>query len=394
MRPDYGFNAKPLFTVLCALVLSACNVVSPDLQLPSSASDFARVVSPQNAQVADPKVNIVFVVDNSGSMKDYQTKLAQNLDLFADVFFEHQRLNYRIGVLPVYDSKFQDGTDPNRSGVPRQMNKLGRLIKLKGLPDDVDQEQYFITRDTPDKKKVLRESVQIGVQWGPEAEESFSPVLAMMDEIRNKEHNQSFYEKDAYLALIFLTDADDVSRGLSARDFYERLAAAKDDDKSKILIAAAIPDFRNPDPNCKMDGRGPIDAIPALLEESGGIRADLCSNNFGAKLAEFGGLIANVVSKQRILIGFEPDLRTLAVCYGPANANADVCGEGLAAEQVQGLQRLSRGDNGFYQDTTPGREAIVISQTALLIRVPDGRIYIRAKRVDRSQLGTDRLQEK
>lgn len=380
-------------TVAMGMVITACGVKNPDLQGPAVITSVSKAEAPQAASVSDPKLNILFVVDNSGSMKPYQEKMAKNLEKFAETFFEFSRLEYRIGVVPVYDSRYLNDTTVYRSGL-RKMNPLGELVRLKGLPSDVEQNQVFITRDTPNKIEVLKQTVEIGVQWGPEAEESFSPVIAVMNSAQNSEKNQGFYQEDAYLAIIFLTDADDVSPGWSADQFYRHLVQAKGGDRSKVLIAAAIPDRNNSSAQCSKDGQGPVDAIPRLLSASGGIVADLCSNDFGQRLASFGARLAREVTTQRIPIGFEPDLKTLAVCYGPATADSNLCGATEEIEKSAQLQRLKAGDLGFYYDNRPGKESIVISPTANIQRVNDGRIYIRAKKIDRNDLHNGRLEEK
>ena len=139
---------------------------------------------------------------------------------------------------------------------------------------------------------MLKQTVLIGTQWGPEAEESFSPVLAVLDPKQNTEKNNGFYQDDAYLVVFFLTDADDVTPGLSAESFYEKLLSSKGGDASKIIIAAALPNLENNSENCKKDGRGPVQAFPALLTASGGIHADLCSDHFADTLIKVGDQIA------------------------------------------------------------------------------------------------------
>ncbi|MBL7543330.1 MAG: VWA domain-containing protein [Bdellovibrionaceae bacterium] len=312
---------KSLVFIALLGVLSGCGVKSPQIQGPpekfQSLSDEVSEESP----LPDPKVNILFVVDNSGSMKDYQNKMAENIELFANAFFENTRIDYRIGVVPVYDSKYLNDEKVYAKNGRRKMNPLGELVTLKDAAGVTMPGELFITRATPSPKAVLKNTVTIGVQWGPEAEESFSPVLAVTDPEHNVQKNNGFYESDAYFAVIFLTDADDVTPGVSAESFYQHLVGLKGGDRSKVLIAAALPDLKNPRLNkkgsdCKTDGLGPIQAFPALLSVSGGIFADLCSENFGFHLAAFGNHLAQRVAAQKKPLKFTPDIKTLKVTYG------------------------------------------------------------------------------
>ena len=187
------------------LALSSCNSTNTDggsNSVPTEPVSAITIEATKTQAAGDPKVNVLFVVDNSGSMKGYQQKLSRNMRLFTDKFFANSRIDYRIGVVPVYDSKYlNDKKVYPRVGV-RKMNALAELVPLKGLAPEDNQSQLFITRNTLNPKQVLEQTVAIGVQWGPEAEESFSPVLAIADDTINAK-NQGFYEKDAYLAVIF-----------------------------------------------------------------------------------------------------------------------------------------------------------------------------------------------
>lgn len=368
------------FTFALALALGACGVKSPELQAPPEKFNEATTEVTQEATLPEPKVNILFVVDNSGSMKGYQAKMSQNIALFAETFFENSRVDYRIGVVPVYDSKYlNDKTVYIPSGV-RKMNALGELVTLKGADGKDIPDQVFITRDTPNPKEVLKNTVMIGTQWGPEAEESFSPVLAITDLQRNIEKNKGFYESEAYLAVIFLTDADDVTPGLSAEDFYQRLVELKGGDRSKVLIAAALPNRDNNDRSCSKDGRGPVQAFPSLLSVSGGIFADLCSRDFGSHLAQFGHNLVQRVAAQKRQLEFTPDITTLKVCY--SKTKTCVGTESSADEQI--LERPR--DYAFNPDTNE----IVLSPYLKLQRIEGASLRISAKPVSLGNYLNDR----
>lgn len=365
---------KKLTLVLATvLFLSACGVKSPERQGPPEKFSSVTAEVSQEATLPEPKVNILFVVDNSGSMKGYQTKMSQNIALFAETFFENSRVDYRIGVVPVYDSKYlNDKTVYVPSGV-RKMNPLGELVTLKGADGKDLPDQVFITRDTPNPKEVLKNTVMIGTQWGPEAEESFSPVLAVTDLQHNIEKNKGFYQADAYLAVIFLTDADDVTPGLSAEDFYQQLVELKGGDRSKVLIAAALPNLDNKTASCAKDGRGPVQAFPSLLSASGGIFADLCSRDFGAHLAEFGNTLVQRVAAQKRQLEFTPDITTLKVSYGTKEN-----------PEQQVLERPR--DYAFNPDTNE----IVLSPFLKLPRTEGASLRISAKPVSLGNYKNDR----
>lgn len=358
-------NKLKLPILLSVLFFSACGSQNPDRQAPPEAkAEYVTVEGSQSTSLNDPKVNILFVVDNSGSMQGYQDKMARNIELFSNRFFKNKRIDYKIGVVPVYDSKYLDDQTVYRSG-KRKMNALGELLPLKGLDPADRQEQLYITRQTLNPQKVLQQTVVIGTQWGPEAEESFSPALAITDEQINSQKNQNFYDADAYLAVIFLTDADDVTPGLSGEDFYQKLVQLKNGDRSKILIAAALPNLNNSSSTCTKDGRGPIQAFPSLLAVSGAIYADLCSENFGARLADFGKYLVQRVASEHIALNFTPDIESLQVTYGPVGSSE--------AERIQ----IPRGANGYLFDSE--KNQVIISPDIELPQRDNSIIFVKAK---------------
>lgn len=363
-----------LFIIATGLFFTGCGVKSPQRQAPPETFEPVPVEVAEESSLPEPKINILFVVDNSGSMAPYQAKMAANIQKFADVFFENTRVDYRIAVVPVYDSKYlNDKTVYATSGL-RKMNALGELVTLKDAAGKSISEQVFITRDTPNPKEVLKNTVLIGTQWGPEAEESFSPVLAVTDQTRNIEKNKGFYQKDAYLAVIFLTDADDVTPSLSADEFYRQLVELKDGDRTKVLIAAALPNMRNLSKTCTTDGRGPVQSFPTLLNISGGIFADLCSNDFGAHLAAFGHNLVQRVAGQTKILHFTPDITTLNVTYG--------------TETQPNLRILERPrDYGFNPETNE----ISLNPYLKLTRVEGATLRISAKPVSLGNYKSERV---
>lgn len=356
--------AKSFFLLSGFCLLQACDVKSPLRQDKAESFDAVTVEGNFTSAASDPQINILFVVDNSGSMKPYQEKLAENIELFANEFFDNARLDYRIGVVPVYDSRYLNDKTEYRSGY-RKMNALGELVPLKGLPFDQDNALY-ITRETPSPKDVLKQTVLIGTQWGPEAEESFSPVLAVVDPEKNKKINKDFYLPDAHLAVIFLTDADDATLGLSGQEFYQTLVKAKNGNRSKVLIAAALPSLAKINgTTCKADGNGPVQKFPQLLAVSGAIYADLCSDNFGEVLASFGKLIKNRVASQKVALGFTPDIDSLTVTYG-------------SKEQPASEHQVLHRDKLEYT-FLPETNEVVLDSNLKLRRIPNGKIWVTAK---------------
>lgn len=368
-----------LFTLLTAILytMTACNnSTNPRMQAPPEIFQAIDIEAGKTSSISEPKVDILFVVDNSGSMKAHQETLKANIGVFADKFFNNPRIDYKIGVVPVYDRRYlNDKKVYGTSGV-RKMNPYGELVSLKDKNGQIIDAAPYITRDTQDAKNVLKNTVALGVQWGPEAEESFSPVLKIIsDEQLNVTKNAGFYDKDAYLVVIFLTDADDATPEMTASTFYEELVQAKGGDRSKVLIAAALPSAKTNSANCSLDGNGPQYQFPDLIAISGALVADLCSNSFGQKLAEFGDRLVQRVGMQRINLGFTPDTN-IKLSYGTKDMTEDQ------------RQPIANNKNGYLFD--PEHNQIVISPTLNVKRVAGGEIFITATPVNMNNLKNGR----
>ena len=184
---------------------------------------------------------------------------------------------------------------------------------------------------------------------------------------------------EAYLAVIFLTDADDVTPGLSGEDFYEKLLQLKNGDRSKILIAAALPNLNNISASCTKDGRGPQQSFPSLLAASGAIFADLCSENFGRPLAEFGHSLAQRVASEKISLNFTPDINSLQVSYGPVDSKE--------SDRVV----IERGLNGYFFNSE--KNEVIISPSLTLPRLENSVIFVKAIPADLSQYKSGRLNQ-
>ena len=364
--------------LLSLTFLAACGSKNSDLQAPAETFSAVTLEAERTQSIKDPKVNILFVVDNSGSMKAYQEKFPRNMKLFIDRFLKESRLDYKIGVVPIYDSKYLNDQTIYRSG-KRKMNALGELVSLKGLAADEKPGQVFITRDTKDAENVFLQTVQIGTQWGPEAEESFSPVLAIADERINAEKNQGFYDPEAYLAVIFVTDADDVTPGLSGEEFYQKLLQLKKGDRSKILIATALPNLNNHAVSCGKDGHGAVQSFPALMAVSGALYADLCTDNFGEHLAQFAQYLIQRVSTQKIALGFTPDINSLQVSYGAENSKDN--------ERVI----ISRGDDGYLFDAD--KNEVILSPNLAVKGQQKSVIFVKAIPANLANYKNGRLQQ-
>ena len=166
-------------TLTFGFVLAACET-EPQLIRRSQIDVFTQEIR--------KTVDILLVVDNSGSMIDEQIKLAANFDNFISQFLEAE-VDYQIGVVTT------DMDDPTQSG---------RLVG----------ETKLITSDmTVD---VARETFQANVRvcaTGSGFERGFAAAEAALsaDFLAAGGPNEGLVREDAALSIVFVSDEDDDS---------------------------------------------------------------------------------------------------------------------------------------------------------------------------------------
>jgi hypothetical protein len=267
-----------------------------------------------------PKVDILFVIDNSQSMDVHQQKLSTNIDSFVKAFAGNESLDYHIGVVSVFDSK--------RYGVEvKQFTPNG---ELRPMPHSIENLPTNYYTKAHNNSELLKEMLKIGVipfnKGGPEKEESFSPVLAALSEPQiSAVTNKDFYRADAHLVVIFITDASDASPNLSSEQLYAFLLNLKQQDYTKIHTYGVLADRNNSacvhvDPSLQGDkgqvakSSGKPDNIIDFISMSRGRKLSICQENYGPMLSAMGKEIEVKASKQVIYLDSIPELSTLCIC--------------------------------------------------------------------------------
>lgn len=321
--------------------------VAPAAQkVPDQKFDYVELDGGGRQLEAKPQVDILFVVDNSDSMRSAQANLVANVHKFAEQIGRTKMIDYHIGVISVWDySKRFNEKRTDGYGI-------GDLRFVKDSTG-ATRPQRFVTRN---ESSLLASTLSIGVQaykdGGPEVEEFFAPLAAALDKTGRGAPNEGFFRPEAQLVVIFMTDADEQkedvdpesgTRRLSPREMYEKLVSFKGDDRSKVsaygvLVPANAPDtFKDyglritpkDHPECfdmtgktpKLNGTCPAKFGPDRLEEfvmlanGAGTAAEIrrtyikniTAKDFSADLVEIGsGISRKTLAKVIPLSGLRP----------------------------------------------------------------------------------------
>jgi hypothetical protein len=305
-----SMNIKTMTCLLAgaALTLTACGrSKSSDLMAPPAPKAAPYVYSADKA-VGDklsiefnPKVDILFVIDNSKSMLDEQTKLRSAIASFIEKLGGSSVLDYRLGVITVYDATHCS-----------KLNNCYAAGKLRSP---------FVSRNDKAADQ-LKAALEVGVlepkDGGPEFEQLFHPIAEAFSPAMNSA-NGGFIRPDSHVVIVMITDESDSSTQLSVDDFLagiERTAHLSRVDMYAIVAKSSI--GRN---NFAQD-RAPVRIKNAIVEADGKDTADNKifaiegDANFGSHLGNIVTDIKKRVMSQKLLLPSMPESKTIKLFYG------------------------------------------------------------------------------
>jgi hypothetical protein len=238
-------------------------------------------------------VDILFVVDDSGSMGTHQQNLSDNIDRFVSHLRAFQILDYHIGVITT-----NEDVAPNF-----KKENLVASVAYKGELVDKD----FITRDTVDGEAILKRRLLVGTD-GNSTESVFAPVRLALSEPNLSNANKGFYRPEAYLAVFVITDTEDQSKVDTPISFFNFLSDLKD--LNKVMVYGAISPTGS---NCPRDDYG--DRLEQFFKLIHASYFSLCDADFGDRLA---GAAMSLIRKvgATIKLTRHPVPSTIHVQYG------------------------------------------------------------------------------
>ncbi len=199
MRP----SSSTLLSValLCLSAASACtgDVSSAPRDAGVDASDAEGGTFP-TVHVNCDQMDVLFVIDNSPSMREEQQNLSDNFGAFVESLrqFQDGGVDFRIGVtttaFPTAISELLVG-DPSAAGA---------LLKT------VDMTAPWLSSSDPDLLRQFHTLATLGTNGAWDEQPLKAARAALIDRVADGQ-NADFLRPDALLALVVLTDEDDLS---------------------------------------------------------------------------------------------------------------------------------------------------------------------------------------
>lgn len=273
-----GLRSWTIATLGAFLLLgAACG--DPDvIRVPPPAEQLDRF-----EQLKASAIDILFVIDNSGSMAASQDTLSSNFEHFFHLIDPDQKkegedgeVDYRLAVAT---------TDAIKEG--------GKLRAKSGEPAILRSGANY------DPLAIFRERVVVGTS-GASREEGFRAAelaLETASKIQDPPGKLAFLRPGAYLYVVFVSDEDDESRD-EVRYFERRLRAMKGKGNEGTVLVSAIagpPTAQLPD--VCFDEKGSRKASPGyryqeMVQATGGTIGNICLADWAETLEElaFTGL--------------------------------------------------------------------------------------------------------
>ncbi len=266
-------------SLLGSLIVSSigCGKSTDSFSLSPEAENYKQV-----ADITQRKVDILWVIDNSGSMNTSQTALATYFSSFVQRF-QNYDYDFHIGVTTTDAYKFyftgapawarlRDGTASTHSGV------------------------FVIDPLTPDLIPTFQTNIKQGIK-GSGDERAFQSIEAALNTDDNINGDLNFRREDAYLAIIIVSDEDDFSQTdppgttTSTQDYDDpRLFKVEHYVNFLDKLTNSLPYLRSYsvsaitvlDDAClnklKAGGRKIAERYIGLVDQTGGTKASICAD--------------------------------------------------------------------------------------------------------------------
>ncbi len=258
---------RTISLLLGGLFLVACQEyefhADPDIYGEPNPPDLSTpVVTDRVVQVTVPSVDVLFVIDNSGSMIEEQTALKDSFPKFIN-YFVGSGLDWHVGVV---------STDMVSN------SHRGRLREADGV--------RYLDGSSPTPVDTFKKMAGMGTN-GSYDEKGRAAAWAALVLLKDS-YNAGFYRYEANLSIVVISDEDDVSGDspVSQSEFISWLKThkAREGMTTFSSIVGDVPNGCSGPGGDAYPGRQYVQTTAAV----GGIFHSICDANWDSVLAELG----------------------------------------------------------------------------------------------------------
>ncbi len=213
---------------------------------------FTKALAIDEMSVGGNKLDVLWVIDNSGSMGPYQKGVKDGTSAFMTEFSKQQSLDWKMGLISTGIS------DETYLGFESEFNwrSINPVLTFQNAVSD------------------------LGIS-SQDNEATFDPTLKALTDFPN------FLRRNAYLALIMVTDEPEQSTVNDETAFLAALKVLKENTKLILTYGVFLKNFGSGDPS---------GAYMKFIQDTNGQTYDLRSSDYGVLLAKIGSDLVSRVS--------------------------------------------------------------------------------------------------
>lgn len=236
------------------------------------------------------ELDVLFVVDNSGSMTTFQKSMIDNVPALTQTLIK-SGVHVHAGV-----------TTTDMDPMSRESGSGGRFTGNVKVADS----------KLSDFGSVLSRNLAVGVN-GSATERPLAAIQAALSEPVLSVDHPEFYRPRAQLAVVVLTDAADQSENVTPKSITTFLQSLKTGmDKQVTLSSIQVVDEKS---ECAKNGEDQSPKMAEAVKLLGGKLVDICASDFGSQLGNLGLDLVKKVTLE-IPLTTAPVVSSIVVTFG------------------------------------------------------------------------------
>ncbi len=297
-----------LLSLLLVLFVS-CNGEDPNFlfheNIPVQQRD--ERLYPLSTLEVDKNIDVLFVIDNSGSMDSIQKNVIKNSKLFIEKFAKVPYINWKIGLIstdrkdnPYIGFELRNALDYTMVDL-RDPSSLDRVVsEFQGAVSDLGTS-------------------------GDASEYTFFNVKRVLDLFDGVNRSPRFLRSNSHLVVIMITDEKEQSKtapGVGNPSFYEATnffnGLSRYIDSGKILRfygAFNHKELQGCDTGFSWSEPWQGNPFDEIISISQGFYISACTDNFGSDLARIGEDIVTLIGLPSLLLRQRPIVESIRVYY-------------------------------------------------------------------------------
>jgi Cys-rich repeat protein len=305
-RVRLDFRPQGLGPALGMLRLGLAQGLTPEVPLGGLGVQGASVTDTHQLP-ATSQVDVLWVVDNSGSMAPIQSSLASNFSSFIGLA-DSLGIDYHVGVLATEVNEPSSG-----HGTPPREVRPGVLVQAPGRP-------RYITPSTPDRLAAFQDNVRVGDCCSDEQEAGLQATWMALSppRVEDPEANAGFLRAGARLYAVFVSNEEDQSIGPWA--FYLDFLRALKPTPDRVRLSSICGDVPGGCESGSFQAQAGTRYV-AVQQATQGLFHSICSSNWSGLMGALGEQMA------------EP-LRTFALSRQPAPQTLSVTVNGASVPEA------------------------------------------------------------